>query len=281
MQGIIAGNGNTIPPELDAGIRKIILNTNGQFLNVVYDSSTAKYEFSGIAFARGVVCLFDPEEIALGSDGYVYVDFTMHFDPDVADEGTLYFSSTALATQEDNIDQGAGTYRLLVGTMSGGTYSSQNYVSMPLNAYNAEVAERVTGTIANSVSATTQDISDNSNKVATTRFVRNLVQSYLKQSTISAPNISTSKNACYNRLNLVGIQLFGTWSGGSVIAGDTIATVPVGYRPSQDVIVPYLSTVASYDREFLATIHSDGRITISYGIGNGADFKLNCCYTIS
>lgn len=278
MQGIIAGNGNTIPPELDAGIRKIILNTNGQFLNVVYDSSTAKYEFSGIAFARGVVCLFDPEEITLGSDGYVYVDFTMHFDPDVADEGTLYFSATALATQEDNIDQGAGTYRLLVGTMSGGTYSSQNYVSMPLNAYNAEVAERVTGTIASSASATTQETTDNSNKVATTRFVRNLVQSYLKQSTLSAPNFSTNKNACYNRLNLIGIIFAGTYQ--SISQGPvTFAIVPSGYRPNSTITIYVKVGNNIYD----GYIDTSGNVVVNAGIGSamGSDVSFSTSYIIS
>lgn len=281
-RNIIAGNGNTIPPELDAGFRFLVMLSNGHALFIAENISTRKIEISGIAFAYGVVGYFKGEQFSFeeSQNGYIYVDLTTHLDPAIADEARIYFSSTELSPQEDSIDHTAGTYRILVCTTnsSGQVDTVYNRKNFPNYAYNAETAQRVTGSIASEATATTQPTSNNSTKVATTKFVHDAIAAEQYQSTLSAPNFSTSQNVCYKRLKLVGITFAGEYQ--SISQGPvTIATVPAGYRPQSRITIRCQAGNDMAD----GYIDTNGSVVLNHGLGSamGSSVAFNCSYIVS
>lgn len=282
MATIIAGNQNKIPPELDASYRDICINANGHkiTLSLIGSNITA----NGIAFAHGVVGYYKNEIINDASNnGYVYVTLTTNQDEDVEDSTEIFFSSVVLTELTPNISSIAGTYRMLVATITDGSITYQNKVEYPKYAENADVAERVTGTIASNTKATTQPTSDNSTKVATTAFVHNAIESYKLSDTLTANNINTTENIIYNRLGLCGIKLKGTWTGSIATSGAVIAVVKEGFRPETNISVPCwftfngLPPTVSGDK-LVATVATNGNVTLNGSILNGDAIEINCVY---
>lgn len=282
MATIIAGNQNKIPPELDASYRDICINANGH--KITLSLSGSNITANGIAFAHGVVGYYKNEIINDASNnGYVYVTLTTNQDEDVEDSTEIFFSSVVLTELTPNISTIAGTYRMLVATITDGSITYQNKVEYPKYAVNADVAERVTGTIASNTKATTQPTSDNSTKVATTAFVKNAIESYKLSDTLTANNINTTENIIYNRLGLCGIKLKGTWTGSIATAGAVIAVVKEGFRPETNISVPCwftfngLPPTISGDK-LVATVATNGNVTLNGSILNGDAIEINCVY---
>lgn len=282
MATIIAGNQNKIPPELDASYRDICINANGH--KITLSLSGSNITANGIAFAHGVVGYYKNEIINDASNnGYVYVTLTTNQDEDVEDSTEIFFSSVVLTELTPNISTIAGTYRMLVATITDGSITYQNKVEHPKYAVNADVAERVTGTIASNTKATTQATTDRSAKVATTAFVKNAIESYKLSDTLTANNINTTENIIYNRLGLCGIKLKGTWTGSIATAGAVIAVVKEGFRPETNISVPCwftfngLPPTVSGDK-LVATVATNGNVTLNGSILNGDAIEINCVY---
>lgn len=241
MATIIAGNQNKIPPELDASYRDICINANGH--KITLSLSGSNITANGIAFAHGVVGYYKNEIINDASNnGYVYVTLTTNQDEDVEDSTEIFFSSVVLTELTPNISTIAGTYRMLVATITDGSITYQNKVEYPKYAVNADVAERVTGTIASNTKATTQPTTDRSTKVSTTAFVKNAIESQMQSGELGSfhQNISSQTSTVLKRLGLVAIRLEFTVSGSvfsdGIPTGQTIAVIPEWARPSQSVI---------------------------------------------
>ena len=151
----------------------------------------------------------------------------------------------------------------------------------PNKAYSADSASIVTGSIDGNATGTTQAITDNTTKMATTKFVHDLVNAELaaavQQSSLSASNFSISENVCYKRLKLVGIRFAGTYT--SIAQGPvTIAQVPSGYRPS--------SRISFYCMAGQLTdgyIETNGNVVVNHGLGSamGSDVSFMCSYLVS
>lgn len=290
MSRIITGNGNIIPPEMDASIRNIVLGTSfGQKLT--FTPSQSGYTVDGIAFTYGYVALFKKEGISAGQNGYIYVDFTVHYDEDVQDETNVYFSDTAKISG-DNISEGAGTYTLLVAVITNGTLAKRNEKTQPERALYSRLAQVVIGAIASNATATTQPTSDNTTKVATTQFVKNVINASAYDGQVGSidSHLNVTKNECHRRLNLVGVSLELNSPNdfpAATLSISTIGTLPENYRPQSSVSVPYLYKIVEINQSTTiysgtATINTDGTIVISNPIYRYGEYVyIYCSYLIS
>lgn len=252
MATIIAGNQNKIPPELDASYRDICINANGH--KITLSLSGSNITANGIAFAHGVVGYYKNEIINDASNnGYVYVTLTTNQDEDVEDSTEIFFSSVVLTELTPNISSVAGTYRMLVATITDGSITYQNKVEYPKYAVNADVAERVTGTIASNTKATTQPTLDNSTKVATTAFVQNAIDEILAvksgRITTSISNMTENSNSISRRADYAVIDFdysIATSGQSGINVDSTIGTVPSGFETNTPkYMIGYFSGAAT------------------------------------
>lgn len=283
---IIAGNGNVIPPELDAGIRDLIIGVQGHKLKFSAHPTSAGYLVSGIAFAYGYIALFDEEEVLIRGIGKIYVDFTVHHDEDIPDEVNIYFSDVDSSNNQD-ISKVAGTYSLQVwhNTLPNYDWFYDNVVEYPRYAKYADSAYVVTDEIASNATATTQATSDNTTKVATTEFVHNVIDAQIDDSrTVSVTNakFTAQQNAINYRLGAVVVNLKLKVVYGQSVGGGTVSVGTVPFAPRTAIRDSVSISDGNYGK---FDIDTSGNITLDLP-SQGAwydqeEFYINCGYLTS
>ena len=173
--GIMAGIGdltnniNVIEPEFDANVNNFIIGAEGIINGMQIVGNTLS---AGMCIAKGYRGSIETD-ITLDTTAYVYGVFKVYHDPEILDEFYIETSATALDTQSngnsfgDDILHNAGTYYLRLNTT----------LSYPENAVNSENTDVLNygGSIGDGTTAVTQAVNDNSDKVATTKFVHDLL----------------------------------------------------------------------------------------------------------
>lgn len=173
--GIIAGIGdlengiNVINPQFDARVNNFIIGANGVIEGLEISGNILS---AGMCVAQGYRGSIDTD-ITLDITTYVYGVFKVYHDPEILDEFYIQTSSTPLDSGStgnsfgDDILYEAGTYYLRLN----------NRLQYPINAVNSENTDEInySGKIGNGTTAVTQAVNDNSDKVATTKFVHDLL----------------------------------------------------------------------------------------------------------
>lgn len=282
MASIISGNGNKIQPDFDAAIRELCFGTyKGQ--NLIYTSTTNGFFVEGYAFVFGFVSFFSGAKIELNGEtnGFVYVDFTVYYDEDIKDETSVYFSSTPIE-RTDDISGGPGTYSFCVATITNGVFEKHFGISYPALSQVAEIAHVVDLYIESNATATTQETSDNTTKVATTEFVHNAIDSRIDDSTVSItnPSVTATQNIANYRFGAMVINLKCTAN--SPLVGDTVGTV--SHPPTETIRdVGELFRNGSSVGSFVYEIDTNGNINIitSHYWREQEEFYINCGYLTS
>lgn len=271
-QGIIAGistaKENEIQPSFDAGIYDFIVGQDGHALSFKIDGTTIIS--NGFVIADGVRAFFNNAAIDGNVNGYLYAELTMHHNTDEADSAILKWSATELSEQHDNIGSTAGLYRMLILEVVGLEATVRNLIYYPHQAYYADEADVVTGYLANGVTAITQPNENNSDLVATTKFVHNVLNQELNagQTNVALQNITGTGS------QVLSLKKQGGYAVGQLSIRGTltdsgnqqIGTIPVGYRPTTSI-----ETAIGYEgnnRIMYLQIDTDGAVKLNYPANN-------------
>lgn len=271
--GIIAGisidRENEIQPEFDANLYKFIIGQDGHDLTFTPNGSGSNsLTINGFVIADGIRAFFNNAVIQVSANGYVYVEFNIHHDENIADSATIIWSNSSLTETHDLIGSQAGFYRMKVLEVVSYEGRPTNRISYPLKARNTNKATTVTGSLESNVTAVTQETSDNSTRVATTEFVKKVRDEALSTTTISAINwtnlqspinstVSLENQAGYvkGRIQLSSIGLSDTSSW-------TIGSLPVGFRPKQSIETA--AGVSGADNVLYLNIGTSGTISVEF-----------------
>lgn len=248
--GVMAGIGdlenniNVINPEFDARVNNFIIGANGVIEGLEISGNILS---AGMCIAKGYRGSIDTD-ITLDTTSYIYGVFKVYHDPEILDEFYIQTSSTPLDTAKtgnsfgDDIVHNAGTYYLRLNTM----------LSYPENAVNSENTDVLNygGTIGDGTTAVTQAVNDNSDKVATTKFVHDLLDEEVNytEDTIYAhynsqqyATIKLSKKGGY-----VLAETVGNFVNNTSQSAVSIDTIPAEFRPINDyayLLLPYAYTL--------------------------------------
>lgn len=183
-KGVITGIGdkltgeNLIEPQLDAYWRDFVVNSNG-----ILSGFQLKYVdgiftlLPGVCQVLGYVGTY-PYEIPVAKtaimSGYIYAVFKINHN-DLADEFYIITNSTRNPNDvpKDNILNEQGEYWLPI--FKGSILT--NHINYPAKAVYSDKSDSLSanGTIDSAVTAVTQPVNDDSNKVATTKYVANQI----------------------------------------------------------------------------------------------------------
>lgn len=195
-KGIIAGIGdkendvNVISPEFDAQIRRLIIDSS-QSLGCIINGFNLNGNIltAGACFAYGYIGYY-PDNIEISdSIYYVYGKFTVNHDKNKPDsfEIILYENipdDFPVAGGGADILNEAGTYYIpfIIYKVFAGYR-----LKYPVHAESSDFTTVVQadGKLENGVKATTQDVNDNSDKVATTEYVHNQIEEQIGYKTIT------------------------------------------------------------------------------------------------
>lgn len=282
IKGIIAGisidKANEIPPEFDAMIYKHIIGQNGHSLS--FSSSGTTLTVNGIVIADGMRGYFNNEQITIGANGYLYVKFTTYHNLEQVDTVELEWSTTALVETHDNIGSVAGIYRMNVLTVANSQATTSNTIIGVQNAENAENAEIVTTTIAAGATGTTPATSDNSTKVATTAFVQAAATAKLNEFASATLTLATNASVATNSIKKQGRSVIIDFDASSpsqmIEVGNVVATIPIGFRPTNDIIVYSRSSPDSGSSTAIerVQIKADGSV-IAYSFDWGGGYTIS------
>lgn len=255
-QGIITGIGNEITPEIDAVINDFIVGENAIIQGLDWVGDTLNAGMCQLCGYRGV--LDKSQEI---KDTYVYGKFIINFDKDIEDEFYVETSSTAKTTNVNPTSiTVAGTYYLELYNDKKTTLPTYRY---PKQADTSDRADVLVGDgkIESTATATTQNVNDNSERVATTEYVHKQIEEELKvgdSGIIQLSNgatISIQRRAKYCIATLTFPQSITVYRGTL-----SLGNMPNGYIPSEAV----LSSIGVYYYDNLKTgqIKLDNAITL-------------------
>lgn len=180
-KGIIAGIGdksnkiNLISPQFDARIYNFIIGKNCIIDGLELNNKTLS---AGACVCQGYRGVIDTSIKLVTTMGYIYGVFKVNFDNDKPDEFYIETSSTKIE-RKDDILHGTGVYYLEL-YYNGLVRLPRDY---PNSAVYADKSQFVSNTIGEKATATTQDVNDNSTKVATTEYVHNQIEEQIKPAT--------------------------------------------------------------------------------------------------
>lgn len=189
-QGIITGIGdktkniNVIYPEFDALLNNFIIGKNTILEGMDLQGKILTKGTCILCGYRGTI----NENITLDTTAYVYAKFNLHFDSDIADAFEIETSTSRITsgnTDPTEITQ-AGIYYLTL-YINGNIHSALDITPYPIIAQYSDQTKDVSvlGVLEDGVTATTQEVNDNSNKVATTAYVHNQIQKEIDYATMS------------------------------------------------------------------------------------------------
>ena len=280
IQGVIAGisidKSNEIKPSFDAMIYNFVIGQDGHAL--AFSTSGTTLTVNGFAVANGIRGFFENAQITIATNGYLYVLFTTHQSASVADTVELEWSATALTETHDNIGSVAGIYRMKVLTVSSGTATVNNKIECVAAA---ETAENVTETLAEGVTGTTPATTDNSTKVATTEFVNAAILA--KYTTFDTTQFSlsfTASSTTTNSITKQGKSVICNFkavagSGTYIPTGNTVLTIPEGYRPAAQLTIPAAAATLGIIR-----INTDGTVITNGYFTAEEELSFNAGYVI-
>lgn len=235
-KGTIAGIGdkylgaNIIKPEFDAKIYKFIigkdciidgLNLNGNVLS------------AGMCVAQGYRGKLK-SPITLDTTAYVYGVFKVNFDSNTPDEFYIETSDSEI-NQKDDILHSAGTYYLLL-YKNGVAQLSRNY---PANAVYADNTNHINddGTLGKNVTAPTQPVNTSNKTPATTEFVRNQIKEEIgyDELVLGGSGDAFTPFILKRKAKMVVGKVYLIVSGSDYQAGQTIYTLPDGWKPKEKI----------------------------------------------
>lgn len=236
FKGIITGAGNksqninVITPEIDAKLYYFIIGNNGIINGFDYQNGVLS---SGLCVAMGYRGYSPVSQ--QGSGRYIYGRFTVHHDSDIEDDFSVVFTDDR-QTQQDDILHGPGVYWLELYNRD----QEITKIRYPAYADESDVAQVVKagGQLLENVTAETPPINNNSNRVATTKFVLDQIAhdmpvaqaSDTVTKSVGSSYITTKykvKRLAHNCVLQLGISYpysIGTYAG-------TLATLPEAFRP--------------------------------------------------
>lgn len=247
--GDSATRANEILPSFDARINNFLCGHTAGIIKNEFN------EFSASAIDRGVVVksgMIQAHGFFGASDADMQINFVMpsgtqyvhlyaEIDLSVIPnrfevKATAMSNNSAWTPRQDNlrsITNGKYQFRLWQVTLTASTIiltDKRVYINKPLNAVNSE---RLTGSIDSAVTGTTQAQSDNSNKVATTSYVRQAVSDAFN---ITEADVTTSAGEVIGKVRRQGNFVVCSGNGYGTGYGVT-ATIPVGFRPKTTVSI--------------------------------------------
>lgn len=276
--GDFSENKNLITPDIDADLYNYILNKDAIIngLQIVGNTLTA-----GMCVLKGYRGILENDE-PVGTEELIYGKFTLYFNNEIPDEFDIIKTNSIPQDGIVNPESitGAGIYYLKLYRYSDGQYKlsdnlSYNYYGQsgadykyPLKAYEADETNllRSAGTIAEGATAWTQKRNShnasnpnaNINRlVATTEYVHNQIEEEIAYSTENVSMAITYVQTIGGRKTLrktftikrkakYVIAKIENITGyiGNGFSSQTIATIPNGYRPSQQVYGCFVCTTS-------------------------------------
>lgn len=281
-QGVCAGIGdranniNVIEPWFDATIRKFIIGQDGIIDGLRISANMLK---KGMCVVEGYVGYID-QDIPVPDNYVVYAKFEINHDKDIPDKFSIIVTQETYLRQDDILHE-AGEYYILMADIA------IPRLDYPANAYHADNASivhavPVDGTnLEDGVTAVTQEVGNNSKKVATTEFVQKQIEKditqYLNRGNYNDTVTKTWKygsstyefNITYSIRRLVNICVLSMDVDGFSVTANNISAFVVkdGYRPQQDTIL-YNHLYSTNGTSSTITIKTNGEI-----IFNG-DFSI-------
>lgn len=263
QRGVIAGIGdkslskNIILPEFDAKYRNFVVGKSSCILEgfdykkgILYPTLT-----KGVCIAKGYLGAIENDvALAQANTQYVYGRFTVYHDENKVDTFDIMVTRTPLSSlKADDILNSAGTYEIQL-------YPRPKEKQYPYKAEYSDYTNVVKagGSLENGVTAVTQDVDDNSDKVATDEFVHNAIEKGInyKEATLIYTYRSGSGDAELGKIYLQKKANF-------VVATSKCTGGKGGANP-------YYIKASSIPNEFLPLNQKSGYLVLPYVWYNGA-----------
>jgi len=246
-EGIVAGIGdlenqvNLVSPEMDAALYRYVMNKNTIISGLEVNNGVLYPGMCILCGYRGVL----ETAITLDDKQYVYAKFVLNFNNSIIDTFSIE-TSYDYYTPPRSITT-AGTYRLLLYTHQPDSPSWNANDDLDLSnkfpnyAKHSEQTELVKygGILRDGVTGFTQNVNDNSNKIATTQYVHNQIAEEINYDTQSGSGThATTCSYTYTvkrkskyvlvQINFTG-NIYFTQSDSSSLTIPGI--IPSGFRP--------------------------------------------------
>lgn len=251
INGIVAGigdkttNQNVITPDFDANIIDFIVGGSAivEGLDYIVSGNNPVLK-KGVVVHKGYrgELLEDIDNIA---ESNVYAQFVLHNDGTTIDTFSILTTNDTFSPE---ITEGSKkTYNLLLYKNGERNIYLNN---MPAYAYHSLTCDTVIGTIGSSVTGTTQDLGDNSLKIATTQYVENRIAHDIGHETKTINLTDTKSNGEVQQFATLTLQrkahqvvckldtTTSPMSFNNVVEGWLVfnETLPVGFRPTTDIL---------------------------------------------
>lgn len=289
--GIIAGIGdkiqgkNLITPEIDAKVYNYILGKEAIIDGLTISNNELTKGTCILCGYRGVNTEIKPLNTSV--DKYIYGKFTLHFS-DVLDEFDIETSETPKPTNVNPITiDTAGTYYLLLYVYIDGAYVK--YFDLDTNDYPAKAYESDEatdlisgGTIASNVTGTTQNVNDNSTKVATTEYVHNQIEEEIDANEYTG-NFVAKNGAIIGTYTLKRKAKF-VIGVANVISGNIgnmtgiWTTFPQGFKPKSAFYFGIYSRIINITSNSIMYCNTNGEVTMAIDSGEIGDYNYSTTF---